>query len=211
MPSPGYRVSPQEVSQPPAAVCCGGPSGCLPWKVQLDARWGPVTFCIWLQHRWEAPWRCPSASCLFGPFIHQLPEMERWRPMGGCAPLQASHPATMKQKTQPGRLFSCAKCTSKWHYALQHFGRQMWEEWRSILRQNLLCVFSCEEAGTRWFSRRQGIHSVSLFILLGLKTASWQDSLIVFWFLVSVASLLVLKPVPENEKENRCSQERMDW
>lgn len=29
-------------------------------------------------------------------------------------------------KTEPGRLFSCAKCTSKWHHALQRFGKRMW-------------------------------------------------------------------------------------
>lgn len=45
-------------------------------------------------------------------------------------------------KTQPVRLFSCAKCTSKWHYALQHFGKQMWEEWRSILgeTESFVCL-----------------------------------------------------------------------
>lgn len=40
-----YHVRPWEV-QPPAALSCGGPSGCLPLKVRLDTPSGPLTFCM---------------------------------------------------------------------------------------------------------------------------------------------------------------------
>lgn len=69
--------------------------------------------------------------------------------MGGCAPLQASHPATMKQKRSlrgcslvpnvpPNGITLCIVSGSKCERNGEVF----------LERQNLLCVFSCEEAGT---------------------------------------------------------------
>lgn len=135
MPSPGYHVSPQEVSQPPAAVCCGGPSGCLPRKVQLDARWGPVTFCIWLQHRWEAPPKVSQCQLSVWAIYPSTPWDGEVEADGRLCTFTGFSSCYNEAKTQPARLFSCAKCTSKWHYALHHFRKQMWEEWRSILRE----------------------------------------------------------------------------
>ena len=101
---------------------------------------GPVTFCIWLQHRWEAPLKVPGASCLIGPFIRQLPEMERWRQMGGCAPLQASHPATMKQNRSLGGCSLVPNVPPNGITLCSVSGSEC-EEWRSILSR-IFCVSS---------------------------------------------------------------------
>lgn len=169
MPSPGYRYESTGSITASAAVCCGGPSGSCPGRVQLDARWGPMTFCIWLQHRWEAPEGAPvPAVCLGHLSISSL----RWRVEAYgelCTFTRASHPATMKQKRSLGGCSLVPNVHSKWHYALQHFGRQILKEWRSILRQNLCVSSPVKKLGHAEFSRRRGIHSVSLFICLAWK------------------------------------------
>lgn len=116
-----YHVRPWEV-QPPAALSCGGPSGCLPLKVRLDTPSGPLTFCM-IAAQVGARERSPVPAVSLGhPSARGDGEVEA---DGRLFTFTGLKFCNTEAKTQPGRLFTCSKCTSKWHDAQQHVGRRI--------------------------------------------------------------------------------------
>lgn len=97
----GYHVSPREST---TASRCHQPqraSGCLPPKVQLGTHWGPLDILHVIAAQVGGPEKAPWSQLSVWA-TRQLPEMERWRQMEGCARFQASNPATQRRKHSPG-------------------------------------------------------------------------------------------------------------
>lgn len=198
-----YHVRPQE-RQPPAAVSCQGHRDACQRSYSLMLFGSPWHFAYDYSIGWGT--RCSRPSCLFGPCVSSLRQRGggRWEAL----------------LTFTGFSFCSGVGSEAWAVVLLFqmylqmaficsvaFWKMNWStlEWIFLeMHTYLVCFLMWNKWGTLVLTRESALLSFSMFWAkcLGLKPPSWQDGLMIaFWLLTLAAPLMLLETALKIKEE----------